>query len=331
MPANLTNIPYLGDAAPELFWELYNASPTFGEQMGGPHVKVFDTVKNTTNIPDFSFSNIITADSCEFDDHAELIGNNVELTVCNLKTNLNLCLEDFEIYYNQSVWGQPDGALNTTIQDPIQNTMYLAFGASIREFIERLTWQGNTGSSDPEINLCDGFITRIEADPDVITTDPNGDPLTPPAPIDVGNIMEELARIYSSVPSEVQTSHDSSTLPMGVLRFFIPYSWYNILKQVWATSQSNYPVLQWNETPTGNVLMYMPANAPIIPTFGLTGDQVVAAPMETLLWGTDLVSDFERFNMIDLRNTTGDFAYRFILRYRIGTQIRRGNYIVYYS
>lgn len=333
--AYTNNLPILGDLAQELFFDIFNSAPTVGDVMGGPHVRVFQEVKNELNIPDFSVGNLSIPDQCDFVDSARVTGDNILLETCTNAIMWETCKEDFEFYYNSGWAAQAAGAMNTTIQDPVLQVITAMLAKRVRQEVELITWQGDAPGGVDFLSTCDGFLKRLDAavigPTPPVTQDPDGNPLTPPGPITVNNILTELSRIYASVPANVVDEHETSTLPYGELRFFVPNAWTRTLKGAWANVNVNENPVEMVDTDMGRMLVYRPAEVPIIGTIGMPPNTVVAALRDTLFWGTDLVSDMSMLNVVDMTNTTNDFKFRVRGRYKIGTQIRRPEYIVYYS
>lgn len=169
--------------------------------------------------------------------------------------------------------------------------------AVIAETVETLIWQGDTASSNINLNKLNGFIKLILADAGHIE-------LTSTAT----NIVERLQANFLQMPTAVSNASD--------FKVFLGIDLYN-----------QYQIDAMNKNYFNPAAPYALAgtSATLVPTAGLNGtNTVVMARLADLALSTDLMSDIEQ---VHFDYSVSDRGYFMDVDFALGVQIVRGSQI----
>jgi hypothetical protein len=295
--AIVNNQTYTGKQAEEFYTAALQANKTWG------NVRVMPGIKNGMKLNPVSFSNVLTADACGFEDAATITVNPKTVAVCDLKINLEDCYQTFE-----QMW------LSEKLRAGAQNGLEIP--ATFEEFIvtqiikragreaEELFWNGDTAGS-PE-DLCNGLLTKFKADATVV--DVTGTTLT------TSNIVAEIGKGYAAIPNEVRGSED--------LRIFLNSKTAALFKQKLAETSLEVNV---NKNPDLNFI-----DVPMVVVNGIPDNEYVIAEISNLWWLTDLEADYGNIRLISLYETLGESKFRLVGRMKHGADYGFGSQIVYY-
>jgi hypothetical protein len=223
-----------------------------------------------------------------------------------IKVNESICFDEFD-----ELWDSAD----MTAGQHAQNVPQAVLDAITEEFtgqaakeIENLVWQGNTTLTGATLlKIIDGYERLLEAGSPVKLTG---------ATLSTSNILTELDKVYAALPSGVRKKGKDA------LVFFCSY-------KAAALYEMNLQAQGMNTSATGGVMSVY--GIELKPVGGLSNDnRIVLGARDNFYLGTDLMADMNELKLIDMRETTGDDAVRFIMKMKIDVTIALTNEIVWY-
>lgn len=272
------------------------------------NITIYPNVKNKIKVARLDLDNIVQADGCDFEDQNTTTLSQKTLEVCPMKINMQFCVDIFEANYLSEKLRA--GSNTSEVMDKeTENYLIDQVMKYVASFLEKLIWQGDTAGSpaDGPMTLCDGLLKGFDADGDIITQDSTT--------ITVSNVIAELAKVYNKIPD---TMYDT----MQQLKWFIPINVAKLYKQaIAAASAETYYVKDAELTFLG---------IPMVVAKGLPSNTMVVAAKENLWMGTDLISDFEDIQILNMKETTGEKKVRFIGGFKFGVNFGVSEEIVYY-
>ena len=155
-------------------------------------------VKSKIKLAYSDLGNILQAEDCSFSSTGEGSLNQKTMEVCDLKVNLEYCATTFEANYLSAqlrAGSNNEEVVPTSYADFVVN--YVA--EKVSADLEKVMFQGNTGTASYPLSLCDGLVKQLQADTDVI------DIAATASSIVSTNVVGELNRLLSGVPAEVRS------------------------------------------------------------------------------------------------------------------------------
>lgn len=316
-----------GQIAQMIYQDIFYGAPTLYGTLGfnndrykNGHVMIADNIKSTLRIPNILVNSGFVAPDCTFTPSSNFELTDKVLEPCRIDIKVEVCKDDFEsIYNNEGMWALTPGALNSTMQAELLNVFLATHGMAQSVHAELLLWQGDTLAVDPgpsgeDLTLCDGFLKRFLSDGDVLD-------VASPTTLTVANIKGEFEKLFTTINPLVLQQHRQ----YGTGRIFVsPYT-EQLLQLAIGQDYVNTPLLK----EVDGVLVYL--NWPIVSTYGIPDDVIVASYRDNLWVGTDLISDIAELQIIDMQPSTGDRKLRFLGSLRIGTQYFKGEYVTLYD
>lgn len=233
------------------------------------------------------------------------------ITVCDVKINEAICLNDLEAYYTQVAMNP--GSYNTTI--PFEQIFAENKRDQIMAMIEDIIWKGNTATGSGNLALCDGFVKLLDdladsADITFVEYDPA-----------FGGTNSVVALI-DSLAAQINTNVINAT----DLHVFLSYADYRTYAK--ELRDNNYFAYTGAESQGQDFSQMHPGtNIRVIALRGLNGtNRMLLAEASNLYVGTDLLSDAEDFKVW----YSQDFdEVRFLSKFKIGVQIGWIENVVY--
>jgi hypothetical protein len=180
--------------------------------------------------------------------------------------------------------------------------------------IEMNIWRGNFTGATNELSGYTKFTGLLRQIDVASPTRVAGTTLSP------SNIVAELQKMYNGI----LTGQTGATITERTdINIYCSIPASGFYKQAVATaSAEKYYV--------GDVtLNFLGVN--IIPLPGIPTNIMVGAPKDFLCFGTDVASDSNEVNIIDMRQTTNDYKFRYRSDFKAGTQVVNGSEIVLYK
>lgn len=250
-------------------------------------------------------SNILQAADCTFTDAGDVTLSQKTLTVCPIKINKSFCIEEFEANYlsAQLKAGANDAQVPASFEE-----YFLAEVAKVVSLaLENTIWQGDAGGSP--YGLCDGYFTLLTAAGDFIPV--SGTTLT------AANIIAEITKVYLAIPAAIRLDADTKIFISPAAAAF-----YKLANVPLAGTQTY--------TYTGDRPLDF-LGMELIVSAGMPTNDMVAANLNNLFFGTDLFSDFDHVKILNQSNVTGEPTVRFLARFLFGAQIGVTAEVVWYT
>jgi hypothetical protein len=271
-------------------------------------ITLIPNVKSKIKLAYSDLGNILQAEDCSFSATGEGSLNQKTMEVCDLKVNLEYCATTFEANYlsmQLRAGSNNEEVMPTSYADFVVD--YVA--TKVASDLEKVMFQGNTGTASYPLSLCDGLVKLLTADADVVDVAATASTITS------SNVIGELNRVLQSVPAEVRTAAN--------FKIFVSQEIAFAYKQAQAATTGGLFMVGDKEL---NYLGFR-----LIPTSGLLAKQMIAADMDKVFFLTDLVSDWNDIIIIPQRNISGSRTERFATSLKFGVNYLYGAEVVLYS
>ena len=274
------------------------------------YLTLIENIKYKSNIQKMAGSGLVKDASCDFTDAGTLALTENVLTPKNLQINLDLCkatlLDSWEALQMRAGAGAPPPA---SFDDYVISYM----GEIIANGVEASVWSG-TGATAGEF---EGFLTATTG---AFAVDGTVNSSTASGAYTAANIIANLQTLTADMATDI-----SAVLRKEDLHIYMSPKTYALY--VSAVSTLGY-VNAYN------------MNGDYAPVFegykiavcnGMPNDQLVAAEKSNLFFGTDLLGDQTRIQLMDMAALDGSDNMRLVARYSGGVQLGIGADIVHQS
>jgi hypothetical protein len=275
------------------------------------YLTTMENVKYKSNIQRMAGSNLVVDATCDFTDAGTLALTEKVLEPKNLQINIDLCkatlLDSWEAMQMRAGAGAPPPA---SFDDYVIS--YL--GEIIAQATEESVWNGAGGTTGQFQGFLDtnGYLlpTGTNADATVIQSSASG-------AYTAANIIANLQTLTTDMAANV-----SAILGKEDLHIYMNNKTYAMY--ISAVSTLGY-VNAYNMNGDYEPVFegYKIAVCP-----GMVDNQLVAAQKSNIYFGTDLLSDHTRIQMLDMANLDGSDNMRVVARYSAGVQTGVGADIV---
>lgn len=267
-------------------------------------------IKHAATINRLSTSIVGQAGACGWNPSGTTTLDQRTITVCDIKINEAICLNDLEEYYT-SVMMNP-GSYNTEI--PFEQLFSENKRDQIMALVEDLVWRGNTASSG-NLALCTGF--GVLFDGAIATTASNGG--TYAVASLATDIVDKVDEMIGKLNPNVIDAED--------LHIFMSYADYrtyakalrdaNLFHYTGAENQG----LDFSQVHPGT-------NVRVIAVRGLNGaNRWLLSQASNLYLGTDLLNDAEDFRIFYSQDND---EVRFLSKWKQGVQVAYLENVVWY-
>lgn len=276
-------------------------------------ITVQPDIKSSATINIFDTDLILQAGACGWGASGSTALTQRTLSVCSLKSNESICLDDLNAYYTQKMLN--GGSYNEQI--PFEQIYAEQKAEKLQAAIEDIVWKGDTIGGSGNLALCDGFI-KLFAD-DSFASVVNGNPSGATA-INAGNIIDLVDDMCAAVPTDIINSDD--------LHLFVGYDTYRLYAK--ALRDANLFHYTGAEDQGQEFSQMIPGtNIRVIAVRGLNGtNKMVLTRAANLYFGTDLLSDFEDFKIFFSEDND---EVRFRFKGKLGVQAAFLEFVVYFS
>jgi len=233
------------------------------------------------------------------------------ITVCDIKINEAICLNDLEAYYTQVMMNP--GSYNTEI--PFEQLFAENKKDQIMALVEDLIWKGDTVGGSGNLALCDGFKVLFDAG---ITA----------SSAKYGTYSNSgLASTIVAKVDEAISKIDSNVIDAEDLHLFMSYPDFRTYAK--ALRDANLFHYTGAENQGGDFTLMVPGtNVRVIAVRGLnSANRWVLTPASNLYIGTDLLSDAEDFRIFYSQDND---EVRFLAKWKLGVQVAYLEHVVYY-
>tara|TARA_R110002126_G_scaffold274665_1_gene419801 strand:+ start:780 stop:1709 length:930 start_codon:yes stop_codon:yes gene_type:complete len=270
-------------------------------------------IKSTAAINILSQDLVLAAGGCGFTDNSDTILTQQNLTVCPLKLNNSICLDDLQAKWTQTLMNP--GSYNTEI--PFEQLYVEDTVLQLSSTIDQLIWKGDTVSGSGQLDLCDGYIYLAENTYSASTVAGNTGGLTA---LTVNNIIDAIDGMAAVVPVDIINRDD--------LYIYMGYDTYRLMAR--ALRNFNYFAYTGAEDQGENFSQMWPGtNLRVIAVKGLNGtNKMFLSSKANMYYGTDLMSDYEN---LDIFFSQDHQEVRTIAKFKTGVAVAFPEYLVYFT
>ena len=235
-----------------------------------------------------------------------------ELSVCPIKVNESICLDDLEKYYTQKMMNP--GSYNEDI--PFEAMFSDEKAGKIQALVEDLAFKGDTDGSG-NLALCDGFIKLFDGtlSGDVVSAN-----VSSATAITAANVIGLVDDAVGTIASDIIDSEDLVLL-MG-------YDTY----RTWALALRNANLFHYNgsenQLEDGFSQMVPGTNVKVVAVRGLNGtNKMIISRSANLYVGVDLLNDYEDFKIFFSEDND---EVRFRAKWKQGVQVAFPEFVSYF-
>ena len=278
------------------------------------YLTMIENIKFKSNIQNMAGSGLVTAASCDFTTAGTLALTEKVLEPANLQVNLQLCkstlLDSWEALQMRAGAGAPPPA---SFDDYVISYM----GEIIASGVESNIWAGTQNAAGEFIGFTGagaaGWLRAGAADPAVQGVLTGGAGVAPTA----GTIIADMEVAIDAMPTAIMGKED--------VYVYINQKNYQLYIQAVSTmGYINAYNMNGDYEPRINGYKIAVCN-------GLQNAAIVVAEKSNMFFGTDLLSDQTRIQLLDMANLDGSDNLRLVARYSAGTQTGVGSDIVLVS
>jgi|TARA_R110001632_G_scaffold52524_5_gene130190 hypothetical protein len=257
---------------------------------------VMENVKFKSNIQKMAGSEVVGNATCDFTKRGTLALTESVLEPKNLQINMDICkltlLQSWEALQMRAGAGAPPPA---SFDDYVISYM----GSHIANATETSIWGGNDATAGEFTGFNTAAVGRLIG-AGATQVSAFG------APFVVGNIVDNLQTIAAAIPSAVYNKED-------LYIYMSPKSYRLYISKVSSLGYVNMYNMngEYEAVFEGIKLAVCP---------GMLDDELVAAEKSNLFYGTDLLSDATRIDLLDMSTLDGSDNMRMVARYSGGVQ-----------
>lgn len=236
-----------------------------------------------------------------------------DITVCPIKINESICLDEMEQYW---IGQQLKGSDNTSAPDSFVRPYVALKQEGVSAMIDDIFWAGDTATGTGNKKLCNGvmqILTKTSASASTVNVTKSA--ITTSNAI---NILDNY--VFNQVPADVINDEK--------LVLFVGYDTFRTIATALRTA--NYFAYTGAENQGGSFMMpYLGTNITIVAVRGLNGTgQMLLSPTWNLVAGVDLQSDSDTFRIFYYE---GGDEVRTLIKFKIGAQVYFPAYCVVYA
>lgn len=151
-------------------------------------------IKSRTKLANVTFGSILQASTCNFNAPADTL-DAIEIDVCAFSAMAQICQFDLEQSFVALQMSQGSNGDFTVAS--FMNYYWDTMAKQIEEDIELIRWQGDTGSENPLLALCDGYLIKLCADGGNLAYTNGG-------AVDTSNVLTVLENVVNGLPASVR-------------------------------------------------------------------------------------------------------------------------------
>jgi hypothetical protein len=268
-------------------------------------------VKYKTKLATVTFGNILQASSCSFTAPNDDL-NAKEIDVCALSAMAQICQFDLEQSFLSLQMSK--GSNGDFSVASFMSFYWGEMANKINGDIELIRWQGDTGSLNPTLALCDGYEKKLTAG----LTDPN-DTVINGGTGSIANfstLETKLAAAFALLPASIATR-------TADLRLFMPTQLVNIYRLGVAAGNTNAYITQ------DLSLTFLGVKIVVCP--GMSNNTFVWTLKDNLIYAFDAEGDSSDLRAVNLADTVAEPYIRTRANMKVGFEYVNGVDIVYYS
>lgn len=275
------------------------------------YITVQPDIKSSATINVIDSTLVAAAGSCGWDEAGSTVLSQRELSVCPIKVNESICLDNLESYYTQKMMNP--GSYNEDI--PFAQMYAEEKATKINAMIEDIIWKGDTVTGTGNLALCNGFVHLLEntaASGDTVVGNTAG-----VTDITAANVIDVIDDMIAVTPTDIIDDEN--------LTIFLGYEVYRLAAK--ALRDAN---LYHYDGAEGDFTMLWPGtNVKLVAVRGLNGtDKMFLSTAANFYMGTDLLNDAEDFRIFYSEDND---EVRFRSKFKVGTQVAFPDLIVAFT
>jgi len=272
------------------------------------HLTVLQNIKFKENLQKVAGSSLVRNADCNFTNHGTLALTESILEPKNLQINMETCKDTLLSSWEADTMRA--GAMNNN-SPKFEDYVISYFTQHIADAVESSVWSGAAATNGE----FEGFLTAttgaFAVNGNVVQSDNDGGAGTA---YTASNIIANLQTIAAAIPSTVYGKED--------LRIYMNWKTYRLY--VSAISALGYV----NMYSMNNDYEATFEGIKLSVVYGMPDNQLVAAQVSNLFFGTDLISDTTQVKMLDMSPLDGSENLRFVAKYSGGVQVGIGAEVV---
>lgn len=272
-----------------------------GDTLAAQCLTVYPNVKNATTIHKLSTDGLLQADSCDFTASGDVDLVDKKVTPADYKVNIELCITDLEAHWLSAQMAP--GALNDEIPTEAGEFILDYVAQRVAQTVDNLIWMASVAGGDE----FDGLYKQGFDDATVIDV--------PFVAITPANVIAQLQAMYDAIPDEICDAPD--------MKLMVAKNVAKAYKQ--ATAAASAEMYFVGERPLDFL------GLPIVPIRGMAASHMFAAQVSNLVMATDLLTDFNTTEVIDMSKTTGADTARIKMRMKFAPCFVWGAQVVIYQ
>jgi hypothetical protein len=293
--------------AGELALPYLHAALLTGDTIANRYVTVKENVKFKAVLKKLSSANLVQSSSpfgCDFSvGSSSLTLAEAVLTVTDLKTNIEVCKEQFAQDWEAMQTGR--GFINDVIPANFADFLLTYLAGKISEQIEFNLWVGNFSGSVGGASGYTAFNGLLKQISDAKSGTPD---YNIAAALTAGNIMTAIDATVAVIPASIMGSPNT--------KCYMSRKTFQLYMQACMAAGTGGPL-----QPADNAILKQVYGYEIYVCPGFSNDCLLFAQPENLFVGTDLVSDLNEVKVVDMSLTDASDNVRMAMRYRFGTQV----------
>jgi hypothetical protein len=293
-------------ANPEAFY-----SQAYLSEDTADNYRTLPGVKYKTKLATITFGNILQASSCAFTAPNDDL-NAKEIDVCALSAMAQICQFDLEQSFLSLQMSQ--GSNGDFSVASFMSFYWGEMANKINGNIELIRWQGDTGSANPTLALCDGYERKLTAgltDPtDTVINGGTG------AIANFATLRTKLEAAFALLPATIATR-------TADLRLYMPTQLVNLYRLGVAAGNTQAFITQdLNLTFLGVKIVVCP---------GMSNNTFVWTLKDNLIYAFDAEGDSSDLRAVNLADTVAEPYIRTRANMKVGFEYVNGSDIVFYS
>jgi hypothetical protein len=266
---------------------------------------VLTEVKSSAKIPLFSTDVVLQTQSCSFDPSGTTTITQREVTVGKIKVEEQICPKDLEAFFTQQALRA--GSTYEDFGNADFQAKYLADkNAKIAAANEVAIWQGNTASSNANLNKFDGLIKLIAAGSPISA---NTGALSGTPAITPSNVISIIQAVKNKIPAALKGMTDVVVM--------VGYDVYDMY--VDAGVAANLFHYNYNDNSNYGGLTIPGTGIKLEAVHGLNGTgDIFAMKLSNMVIGVDLANEEENY---DMWYSQDDRVVKFSTQWKLGVNV----------
>lgn len=309
---DLGSLNYCGKEGQEIF-----SKDIYSIDLRNYGVTMIDGVKGKQKLYTGEIGDVWQPYTCAFTPDGEVSLDESYLETAAIKVNLEECLD---VFWPSYLVEQTSISLNGGIPQTFADWFFARLREKMLAEYQEIAWAGDTaytGTTSAYLKVADGWLKQLESNTG--TTKIDGAALT------VDNV---IAQVEAAINKAIEVANDQG-VNFENYKVFMRHTDYKVLEvalgKLCCGNFNNQVFANYARGGNGNIYVM---GFEVVPTMQ-PKNTIVVGPAANLVLGFDTYDANVQYRMIDLRETTGDNAFRIIALTNIGMGIVFKDLFVY--